>query len=557
MELLKDVIKNFNEAITFLEKLTKIDKKQKAEKEALVNKLKQITLRCEKNIRGEEEENYDDVGSKAVVDDVYDDVQASYDDLGNVPGKGGAPSEGDDGIYDDAAGETYDDVGQQRQIEPIACEKISNPKVSELLELKKDGALKNILKSAWQKRWCVLKGNIFYLYESATDKQQKDAFDVTGYVFQIRDDITKEGKRKERCFELKNDEKSYEFCASDKENMMKWQAILKDKTKRGSVSNSLSGSAGETYDDVGTAMIGSAENNESLKNKKKGISFPKWPKKSSKSPSKAAETAEEENTYDDTAAQDAGDIYEETGDGHYDDTGRTGGQSYDDVGRMGGGESYDDVGRLPGGKTYDDTGMGLPAPPIIEEGGDFYEEYEGDKQQRLPPPSPSPTNKRRVSTKADLPPVPASPKPPAGFPTLPPKDETGSASGTFMHHKRPAMPLPGEPVSFNRRDLPPPPVGLFDNTGGSVSSLPPPISDDEFSVDSLDPFGEDQEDYENMYQGMWDCDAEENNELKFKREEIVHIISREYEDYGWWTAESADGDIGLVPVSYLMKAYDI
>jgi len=29
-----------------------------------------------------------------------------------------------------------------------------------------------------------------------------------------------------------------------------------------------------------------------------------------------------------------------------------------------------------------------------------------------------------------------------------------------------------------------------------------------------------------LYQGMWDCEADEENELSFKRGQIVHVISK-------------------------------
>ncbi|XP_078487086.1 src kinase-associated phosphoprotein 2-like [Ciona intestinalis] len=65
-----------------------------------------------------------------------------------------------------------------------------------------------------------------------------------------------------------------------------------------------------------------------------------------------------------------------------------------------------------------------------------------------------------------------------------------------------------------------------------------------------------QEDYENMYQGMWDLIPDENNELALKRGEICHVISKEYDNYGWWVAEK-DKIIGLVPRDYLMEAYEL
>lgn len=47
----------------------------------------------------------------------------------------------------------------------------------------------------------------------ATDKKQKDAFKLSGWKFQVREDLAgKDAKRLKRCFEIKNDtlKKSYE-----------------------------------------------------------------------------------------------------------------------------------------------------------------------------------------------------------------------------------------------------------------------------------------------------------------------------------------------------------
>ena len=33
-------------------------------------------------------------------------------------------------------------------------------------------------------------------------------------------------------------------------------------------------------------------------------------------------------------------------------------------------------------------------------------------------------------------------------------------------------------------------------------------------------------DYASFYQGLWDCDADEDNELSFKRGELIEITSK-------------------------------
>ncbi|NXI07727.1 SKAP2 protein, partial [Irena cyanogastra] len=63
-------------------------------------------------------------------------------------------------------------------------------------------------------------------------------------------------------------------------------------------------------------------------------------------------------------------------------------------------------------------------------------------------------------------------------------------------------------------------------------------------------------DYANYYQGLWDCTGDETDELTFKRGDVIYIISKEYNRFGWWVGEMK-GTIGLVPKAYIMEMYDI
>ncbi|KAM3680070.1 src kinase-associated phosphoprotein 2 isoform X1 [Ammospiza nelsoni] len=63
-------------------------------------------------------------------------------------------------------------------------------------------------------------------------------------------------------------------------------------------------------------------------------------------------------------------------------------------------------------------------------------------------------------------------------------------------------------------------------------------------------------DYANFYQGLWDCTGDEADELTFKRGDVIYIISKEYNRFGWWVGEMK-GTIGLVPKAYIMEMYDI
>ncbi|MBN3298073.1 SKAP2 protein, partial [Amia calva] len=63
-------------------------------------------------------------------------------------------------------------------------------------------------------------------------------------------------------------------------------------------------------------------------------------------------------------------------------------------------------------------------------------------------------------------------------------------------------------------------------------------------------------DYKNFYQGLWDCTGDLPDELTFKRGDAVYILSKEYQNFGWWVGE-LKGTIGIVPKAYLTEMYDI
>ncbi|XP_044306664.1 src kinase-associated phosphoprotein 2 [Varanus komodoensis] len=68
--------------------------------------------------------------------------------------------------------------------------------------------------------------------------------------------------------------------------------------------------------------------------------------------------------------------------------------------------------------------------------------------------------------------------------------------------------------------------------------------------------GNKKTDYANFYQGVWDCTGDVPDELTFKRGDVIYILSKEYNRFGWWVGEMK-GTIGLVPKAYIMEMYDI
>ncbi|XP_076856572.1 src kinase-associated phosphoprotein 1 isoform X2 [Brachyhypopomus gauderio] len=61
-------------------------------------------------------------------------------------------------------------------------------------------------------------------------------------------------------------------------------------------------------------------------------------------------------------------------------------------------------------------------------------------------------------------------------------------------------------------------------------------------------------DYANYYQGLWDCEADGPDELSFRRGDLIYILSKEYNIFGWWVGE-LDGAVGIVPKEFLHPAY--
>ncbi|XP_044531048.1 src kinase-associated phosphoprotein 1 [Gracilinanus agilis] len=62
--------------------------------------------------------------------------------------------------------------------------------------------------------------------------------------------------------------------------------------------------------------------------------------------------------------------------------------------------------------------------------------------------------------------------------------------------------------------------------------------------------------YANYYQGLWDCTSDHPDELPFQRGDIIRILSKEYNMYGWWVGE-LNNLIGIVPKEYLTAAFEV
>ncbi|XP_026207114.1 src kinase-associated phosphoprotein 1 [Anabas testudineus] len=115
---------------------------------------------------------------------------------------------------------------------------------------------------------------------------------------------------------------------------------------------------------------------------------------------------------------------------------------------------------------------------------------------------------------------------------------------------------------------PPPPrpgagQALPSGKHGGVSDIEDEDYNDIYEVlpeeDFLDPMDESSEknsksDYANYYQCLWNCQADEPDELTFQRGDLIYIVSKEYNIHGWWVGE-LNGTVGIVPKDFLHPAY--
>ncbi|KAM6399229.1 src kinase-associated phosphoprotein 1 [Rhynochetos jubatus] len=83
-----------------------------------------------------------------------------------------------------------------------------------------------------------------------------------------------------------------------------------------------------------------------------------------------------------------------------------------------------------------------------------------------------------------------------------------------------------------------------------------PFPEDSKDARSRQRSGDSRRDYANYYQGMWDCSSEHPDELSFHRGDLIYILSKEYNMYGWWVGE-LNSVVGIVPRDYLVAAYDL
>lgn len=124
---------------------------------------------------------------------------------------------------------------------------------------------------------------------------------------------------------------------------------------------------------------------------------------------------------------------------------------------------------------------------------------------------------------------------------------------------RPALPpTPGEP----KPSIPPRRNGALPQEPGKAPPPPPPeekeIPDKAPPPPPPEEETEDQViDYSNIYQALWDCKSDAEDELEFCRGDLIYIYEKPHSD--WWIGSKYKPqgyETRLIPKNYLTEAYE-
>uniref|UniRef100_A0A0B7ASU2 PH domain-containing protein n=2 Tax=Arion vulgaris TaxID=1028688 RepID=A0A0B7ASU2_9EUPU len=416
---------------------------------------------------------------------------ADYDSLVPNYGDEGSVSSTKDGSISGSLDESRNTVGSIEEdsnadnISDTTVKALSQPAKIGYLEVKQE----KLFISSWQKRYCVIHENIFYIFKKPEDKKQLGAFLLTGYELREAPHLVKGDRKKDCCFELVcPGKKSYQFLSESKEDLQAWR--------------------------------------------------------------KAMEVADKESD---------GDIYEEFNEPVHKSTSKSSiiEEMYDEAETVK--PKHPPVPMAIVAKVSPVLSNVAPAKPaaevqaIVVDDDDIYEPF--DRPEQDSPPKQEtilPKMKREtLSSASNPPPMPshltvASRGSEAPPPSLPPhRGQEPQPPLTPQHRDLPQ--LPQGPPPLPGRALPPPPP---------TSPLPAVPQSPKMTSPSLGKILHPSEDFENLFYGKWDCNGSTDNELSFRRGQIVHVISRDLDKDDWWVG-ALNEKIGLVPKTYLCPAYEL
>ncbi|KAL8603286.1 hypothetical protein ACOMHN_017401 [Nucella lapillus] len=115
-----------------------------------------------------------------------------------------------------------DDSGYADNIPKKAASELKNKLQTGTLEKKKKTGFRT-----WDALYCVVSGNVFYMYKKQGDSKQKEAFCLSGYECHEAPGLEKDTSKKEMCFEVtKAGAPTYQFRAGSKEGMVIWKEAI-------------------------------------------------------------------------------------------------------------------------------------------------------------------------------------------------------------------------------------------------------------------------------------------------------------------------------------------
>lgn len=108
-------------------------------------------------------------------------------------------------------------------------------------------------------------------------------------------------------------------------------------------------------------------------------------------------------------------------------------------------------------------------------------------------------------------------------------------------------------LTFTKEKVPDRPA----KPGAKSQPLPPPQRKDE-PPQSPTENQKNEINYANIYQALWNCDAGAEDELGFRRGDLIYIYEKPHPD--WWIGslfKPQGYSVGLVPKQYVMEAYEM
>ncbi|CAG5124173.1 unnamed protein product [Candidula unifasciata] len=161
-----------------------------------ISKFLKVTLQTENLSTGAEKE-------RKTILKLLQALFADYDSLAPGSGDEGSVSSSKDVLNGslDESRSTLDSHGSEEDsysdnIADTTVKALSNPTKMGFLEKKQEKIF-----TLWQKRYCVLHKNVFYIFKKL-DKKQQGAFIVTGYEFREAPYLAKDERKRELYFEL-------------------------------------------------------------------------------------------------------------------------------------------------------------------------------------------------------------------------------------------------------------------------------------------------------------------------------------------------------------------